>query len=91
MEFQVSDAVLLHRYRFGGRTAEFLLCRSCGVYVGAQMTTENGRYGILNVLALRPCPQELLPPELMDYGTESPDARRRRREARWTPLAFESI
>jgi hypothetical protein len=29
--------------------------------------------------------------EPMDYGAESPEARRLRREARWTPLMVESF
>ena len=31
----VTDPALLNRYSFGYRTAEYLLCRDCGVYVAA--------------------------------------------------------
>ena len=34
-EFSIADAEALHRYRFGLQTAEFLMCRRCGVYIGA--------------------------------------------------------
>ena len=30
----VADAAALHRYRFGLGTADFLMCRRCGVYIG---------------------------------------------------------
>jgi hypothetical protein len=31
------------------------------------------------------------PTKPMDYGSESPEARRLRREARWTPVTAESL
>ena len=49
----------LQRYRFGQRTADFLLCRECGVYIGAEMQADEGRFGIINVNALRPIPADL--------------------------------
>jgi hypothetical protein len=90
LEFRSHDLALVQRYRFGGRTADFLVCRECGIYVGVQMTSDKGRFGVLNVLTLRP----LLPlsvPKPMEYGAESPEARRLRRETRWTPVAPESL
>src|ERR1039458_1739958 len=75
------------RYRFGGRTAEFLICRECGVYVGVQMETDKGRFGVLNVLTLRPLLMDLQVSVPMDYGVETAEVRRLRRETRWTPVA----
>jgi hypothetical protein len=55
------------------------------------MTTDKGRIGVLNVLSFRP-PIAGLPAAVpMDYGTETREVRRLRREARWTPLSAESI
>jgi hypothetical protein len=54
LEFRSADPERVQRYRFGGRTADFLVCRDCGVYVGAHMATDGRRFGILNVLSLRP-------------------------------------
>ena len=90
LEFRSTDPALVQRYRFGGRTADFLVCRECGTYVGVQMMSDKGRFGVLNVLTLRPL-LSLAAAEPMDYGTESPEARRLRREARWTPLTAESF
>ncbi len=56
------------------------------MYVGVQMATDTGRFGILNVLTLRPLLTHLPPAEPVDYGAETAEARRTRREARWTPL-----
>ena len=54
MEFRSTDSERVQRYRFGGRTAEVMLCRECGVVVGVQMDSDLGRFGVLSVLALRP-------------------------------------
>ena len=89
--YECSQGEQLQRYRFGSRNTEFLICRNCGVYLGAQMRANSGRYGILNVLTLAAFPTDLPPPEPMNYENESPEARRRRRETRWTPVANESL
>jgi hypothetical protein len=81
----------LHRYRFGSRTTEFLLCRECGVYIGARIESAAGGFGVVNVRSLRPVPAELSTPVPMDYAEETVSAKRERRETRWTPLASESV
>jgi hypothetical protein len=86
LAFCFEDPTRVSHYRFGGRTADFLICRECGMYVGVQMATDTGRFGILNVLTLRPLLTHLPPAEPVDYGAETAEARRTRREARWTPL-----
>ncbi|MGO9512267.1 MAG: GFA family protein [Steroidobacteraceae bacterium] len=91
LTFQSSDPARIQRYRFGGRAAAFLICRECGVYVGVQIATDKGRFGVLNVLSLRPLIKNLPAAEPMDYGAETPEVRRLRRESRWTPLSAESI
>jgi hypothetical protein len=91
LAFQAQNTADIQRYRFGGRTTDFLLCRECGVYVGAQIKSEKGRFGILNVATLRPFPSELPITQPMNYSAEAPEEKRSRREARWTPLAPDSI
>jgi hypothetical protein len=90
LEFGSAIPTQVQRYRFGGRTAEFLVCRECGVYVGVQMVSDKGRFGVLNVLTLRPL-LALPAAEPMDYGAESPEERRLRRESRWTPVGEASL
>jgi hypothetical protein len=86
LEFRARDPDLLQRYRFGGRTADFLLCRRCGVYVGAQMAADSRIFGIINVHALVKPPAELPAAAAMSYDGESDLARRSRRMQRWTPV-----
>jgi hypothetical protein len=90
MEFRGIDADKVQRYRFGGRTADVMLCRECGVVVGVQMETDRGRFGVLNVLALRPL-LALPAAQPMEYGAETGDARQARRASRWTPVTAGSL
>jgi hypothetical protein len=83
--FSVADTKLLNRYRFGLRTADFLLCRECGVYVGALIETENGQFGIINTHALLQSSESLAATEPMTYDAEDVAGRVSRREERWTP------
>jgi hypothetical protein len=84
--FQVRDRELLARYRFSLKTADFLLCKRCGVYVGAQIKTAHGAFGIINTLTMMPVPDGLPVAALGDYSSESSSERVERREKRWTPL-----
>ncbi len=90
MEFRGIDVEKVQRYRFGGRTADVMLCRECGVVVGVQMETDRGRFGVLNVLALRPL-LALPAAQPMEFGAETADTRRARRASRWTPVAAGSL
>jgi hypothetical protein len=86
LRFVVSKPRELQRYRFGFHTADFLLCRNCGVYVGAVVATSRGSFGIVNLNALASEPSGLPPPAAVSYEAESRGERVRRREQRWTPL-----
>ncbi|MHB8455109.1 MAG: GFA family protein [Acidiferrobacterales bacterium] len=90
LDFRSHDVAFAQRYRFGGRTADFMVCRECGIYVGAMTPSDKGRLGVLNVLALRPL-LILSAVKPMDYGAESPEAWRLCRETCWTPVVPESF
>jgi hypothetical protein len=87
IEFTAVSPALLSKYRFAQRTADFLVCRQCGVYVGAMIETSRGRFGIINVNALNPVPAEIAAPVPMEYGAESPEQRIARRERRWSQVS----
>ena len=86
LEFFEYTAGALTRYRFGQRTADFLLCRHCGVYLGAVINTAQGRFGIININALKNRSTELKNAAAADYEGESSDQRIARRAQRWTPV-----
>jgi len=87
LTFHVHDPAALQHYRFGLRTADFLLCKRCGVYLGAQIETPRGAFGIVNLRALSPAPGGLPVAVAADYAAEDSVERIERREKRWTPLA----
>jgi hypothetical protein len=85
VSFRFSEPDDLVRYRFGLRTADFLFCRACGVFIGAVMSTENGAFAALNLNALV-TPVQLPTSDPVFYDAESEDSRVARRETRWTPV-----
>jgi hypothetical protein len=84
LELVCRDAELLARYRFALHTADFWLCRGCGVYLGA--ATIDGRSGIINTNALLDRAVPLSVPYPMSYDGETSAARTARRQQRWTPV-----
>ena len=86
IEFFADDGAL-QRYRFALRTADFLLCRQCGVYVGAVIEVGDKRYGIVNVRALVEPPEEVSGAAPVTYDGEGVSGRVERRSERWTPVA----
>ena len=84
LELVCRDAAQLMRYRFGLGTADFWLCRACGVYLGA--ATNDGRFGIINTHALVDRSVTLPAPQTTSYEGETATARVARRQQRWTPI-----
>lgn len=76
----------LRRYRFSFRTTDFLICRECGIYLGAVMITGSGAVAAVNVNALRERPRGLPPARSVDHSNEPLDQRRARRQQHWTPV-----
>jgi hypothetical protein len=91
LAFTARDQERVNRYRFGSGATDFLLCRECGVYVGARLQARRGHFGVLNTRALRPIPAGLPEPASMHYGDEPPELREERRTQRWTPLAHPTL
>lgn len=86
LAFAARDPTALNRYRFGLNTADFLICRNCGVYIGALMESERGRFGIVNVHALRAPAVVVASATPREYGAESAAERNARRALQWTPV-----
>ncbi|WP_300541693.1 hypothetical protein [Maricaulis sp.] len=78
----------IHRYRFALRTADFLICRTCGTYVAAVMG-EGGRIvSTINVTGLRMADFLDIEEAPADYAAETTEARIARRFEKWTPTRF---
>ena len=79
---------LVVRYRFGTRSAEFLVCGGCGVYVGAVLQEPEGSWAIVNARTLDGDAAASLPSsQPVSYDGETPEARSARRRIRWSPLS----
>ncbi|TSE00537.1 aldehyde-activating protein [Mesorhizobium intechi] len=86
----VEDEARLHRYRFGLRTADYLICRDCGVYVAAVTSDDRNPRAIVIVNALDDRPLFSREPVAVDYDAESREGRVARRQARWMPVEIQS-
>lgn len=78
----------MEKYRFGSRTADYLLCRRCGVYVGAVCDTPDRHRAVINTLCLddrAAFSQEAVRP---DYDGEAVEDRLARRTANWMPIVM---
>jgi hypothetical protein len=76
----------LTRYRFGHKTADFLICPDCGTYVAAMMDGPRGPVAVINVLGLRIAELQDEPAQLASLDGETEPDRIARRLSRWTPL-----
>ena len=85
VEITATDWSLVERYQFGSRTADYLLCRRCGVYVGAVCETSSGLRAVVNVNCLDDRAAFTQSPAAPDYDGEPTDARLDRRSANWMP------
>jgi len=84
--FRIKDPSRLKRYRFGTRSTDFLVCRECGVYVAALLSSSRGQFATLNINTIQG-PLDAPEPEPVSYDGESVAQRQARREQRWTPVA----
>ncbi len=82
----LADDVL--RYRFALRTADFLICGTCGVYIAAATGGGDQIRSTLNVAGLRIREFSGVEEAPMQYGAEDADTRVARRAAKWTPTRF---
>ena len=84
----VHDAAKLSRYRFGLKTADFLVCRDCGAYTGAYFPDDGGRaYAIVSANFMAKPHGFTQAARHVDHHAETADERRARRRIRWTPVA----
>ena len=85
VELQAKDWSLVELYRFGSATADYLVCRRCGVYVAAICETTAGTRAVVNVNCLDDRAAFTTVPVVSEYDGESTDARLARRAEKWMP------
>ncbi len=86
LEISVRSPAELNRYQFGLKTAEFFVCKRCGVYLAAVLTTPEGNcYATVNINALNARRRFTQQPVAVDYEGENAERRIARRKENWTP------
>lgn len=78
----------LTRYRFGHKTADYLVCPHCGTYVATHMDTPHGAVGVINVVGLQIDALKHMPATLASLEGEGVEDRIARRISRWTPMSL---
>ncbi|MFL5236517.1 MAG: GFA family protein [Rhizomicrobium sp.] len=86
MQIDIRAPAQLVRYRFGLKTADFLLCAQCGIYIGAYLPDGNGGWVTVNVNTFRELPPLDFPLAPHDFGREDKAGRIERRKSKWTPV-----
>ena len=89
VRIRVSDADLLSRYQWNLRSAEFLVCKRCGNYLGCAMRVGEGWVASLNTNLFAEVAQFTQAALEVNYDSETLEQRRRRREASWTPAMWD--
>jgi hypothetical protein len=69
------------------KTADFLVCRDCGVYIGALLEDGGKSWFTVNVNTFRENPPLDFPAVPHDFDSEDTHTRIARRKAKWTPVA----
>ncbi len=91
-QFVINDRAGVNRYRFGFGSCDFLICRTCGVYVGAYMPDPDDANGYATLMANCLDEQARYPqPEPAIYDRESSEQKRDRRRRVWTPASLRTL
>ena len=77
------DAEQLERYNFGTRTADFLVCRTCGVPTVAISRIDDHDYAVVNINTFEAIDPALLDRSSSDFEGEATEDRLARRKSRW--------
>ena len=86
----VGEGNKLSRYRFGLRTADFLVCRECGVYMGAFMPGADENTGFATLMSAVLDERARYPEgQAISYGGEEKEGRLARRRKVWTPTRLQ--
>jgi len=81
----IHDPGRVVHYRFGLRTADFLICGQCGIYVAAVMSEGSSAWATVNANTFDAVEDFARAATPFSYEGETAGERGARRRARWTP------
>ena len=90
LDISIRESEKLQKYRFGQKTADFLFCEICGIYIAAMFNDDNKYYGILNLNILDNTDEFTQTLTSVSYDSEDVNSRIERRKKKWTPLTLTS-
>ena len=83
----VADPSRAAQYRFGTKTADFHVCKDCGVIPIVTCTIDGTRYAVVNVNTFDDVDRAELAESPTNFESETTENRLARRERNWTPEA----
>jgi len=85
-EITLASSDAINRYRFGLKLADYLVCTTCGTYIGAVQDDPDRSIAVINVAGLAIPEFAGLDADPVAYADETPEARRSRRRSYWMPV-----
>jgi hypothetical protein len=89
LELSADDWSLVELYRFGTRTADFVICRRCGVFIAAISDMSTEPYAVVNVNCLDDRALFTAQEAMHEFQDETLEARTSRRTANWMPAVVQ--
>jgi hypothetical protein len=86
LSVNIEDPSKVRYYRFAHRTADFLICGECGVFVAAITDTTQGKRAVINARVLDGVSLDWASVADVHFDDESPPQRADRRSLHWTPV-----
>ena len=85
LEARFNDERAVTRYRFGHRSADFVLCSTCGALAFATCEIDGVLHAVINVNTFDGVDPAILVPRVTDFEGETNNDRLARRKRNWTP------
>jgi hypothetical protein len=86
LSIDIKNPSKVRHYRFAHRTADFLICGECGVFVAALTDTARGKRAVINARVLDGVSLNWASVTYVHFDDESPPQRVDRRSLHWTPV-----
>jgi len=80
---QAKDNALVSKYRFGTETADFYICKRCGVAPFVVSRIDNNSYAVVNTNSFDPSDAYTFSNMSTDFDGEGTDDRLNRRQRNW--------
>ncbi len=87
---KIGDDSKIRCYRFAQKSADFLICSDCGVFVAALTVADGGTRAVINARVLEGISLNFNEVKEAHFDDETPAQRSERRARYWTPVEARS-